>query len=88
MSSGANHCVYYSPLPGSKYDCSFYSGVYTAAMVNTGSLMVGAGPGGIYTKSGTGINWTRHPSGATYTSVAWNGNVFVAVGTNNIAVSR
>jgi hypothetical protein len=88
MSSGANHCVYYSPLPGSKYDCSFYSGVYTAAMVNTGSLMVGAGPGGIYTKSGTGINWTRHPSGATYTSVAWNGSVFVAVGTNNIAVSR
>jgi hypothetical protein len=57
-------------------------------MVNTGSLLVGAGPGGIYTKSGTGINWTRHPSGATYTSVAWNGSVFVAVGTNNIAVSR
>jgi hypothetical protein len=51
--------------------------------------MVGVGPGGIYTKSKNGINWNRMPSpGATFTSVAWNGSVFVAVGSHNIAVSR
>lgn len=88
MSSGANHCVYYTPGPGSKYDCGYYGGIYTNRMVNTGNLMLGAGPGGIYTKSGTGLNWIHQPSGASYTSVAWNGSVFVAVGTNNIAVSR
>lgn len=88
MSSGSNHCVYYSPGPDSKYDCNFYSGIYTDRMISTGSLMVGVGPGGIYSKPSTGPAWTRQSSGSTYTSVAWNGSVFVAVGTNTIAVSR
>ncbi|MDO8331071.1 MAG: YncE family protein [Fluviicoccus sp.] len=89
MRTGANHCVYYKLDPDSRHDCPYYKGVYTNRMINTGSLMVGVGPGGIYTKSKIGINWNRMPSpGATFTSVAWNGSVFVAVGSHNIAVSR
>lgn len=79
MISDVSLCMYTS--------CN-HSGVYTNRMINTGTLIVGAGSGGIYTKSDTGLNWTRQSSGATYTSVAWNGSVFVAVGTNTIAVSR